>query len=156
MSEPKPYPAPGQGDGPQVIAAQVRRVNNLIGRRVNTLSRAHGVEDITPMHGWILAYLYHNPEQEIFQRDIERVFCITRSTVTNILKLMESKGYIRRESVAQDARLKRLTLTEAGAQAHEKIVLALRQTDELVAGLLTEQENAEMLRLLTKLREGLK
>lgn len=141
---------------PQVIAAQMRRVNNLISRKVNTYSRANGVEDVTPMHGWILGYLYRNREKEIFQRDIEREFSITRSTVTNILQLMERKGYICRESVPQDARLKRLILTDQGALAHEKMILSLHQTDEFIRGLLTEEENAEMLRLLNKLHEGLR
>lgn len=140
---------------PQVIPAQMRRVNNLISRRINTYSRANGVEDVTPMHGWILRYLYNNRGQEIFQRDIEREFSITRSTVTNILQLMERKGYILRESVPQDARLKRLVLTDAGAQAHEKVMLSLHQTDVFIKSLLTEEENEEMLRLLHKLYEGL-
>ena len=34
-------------------------------------------------------------------------------------------------------------------------MLSLHQTDEFVAGLLTEEENAELLRLLNKLRKGL-
>ncbi len=140
---------------PQVIAAQLRRVNNLIARRVNYYSRQNGVEDVTAMHGWILAYLYHRSNEAIFQRDIEREFSITRSTVTNILQLMEKKGYIRRESVPQDARLKRLLLTEAGAKAHEQIMLTLQQNDEYLSSLLTEEENAELLRLLGKLRAGL-
>jgi DNA-binding MarR family transcriptional regulator len=108
------------------------------------------------MHGWILRYLYSRRGQPVYQRDIERDFAITRSTVTNILQLMERKGYIRRESVPEDARLKRLELTDAGAEAHEKMLLALFQTDEFISGLLTEQENAELLRLLGKLYEGLR
>ena len=79
---------PQQGELPQVIAAQMRRVNNLISRRMNVYSKANGVEDITPMHAWIMSYLYRNREKEIYQRDIERDFSITRSTVTNILQLM--------------------------------------------------------------------
>ena len=142
-------------DLPQVVPAQIRRVNNLISRRVNYYSRLNGVEDVTVMHGWILAFLYESRDREVFQRDIERAFSITRSTVTNILQLMEKKGYIRRMSVPQDARLKRLVLTEAGAQAHQQIMLSLRQTDQFVSSLLTEEENAELLRLLNKLRAGL-
>ncbi len=107
------------------------------------------------MHGWILAYLYQYQDREIFQRDIERAFSITRSTVTNILQLMEKKGYIRRMSVPQDARLKRLVLTEAGAEAHRQILRSLHQTDESVNALLTAEESAELLRLLNKLRAGL-
>lgn len=108
------------------------------------------------MHGWIMEYLYRNSETPVFQRDIEREFSITRSTVTNILQLMERKGYIARQSVEQDARLKQLVLTEKGRQFHENTMLALHQTDEYVAGLLTEEENTELLRLLNKLYLGLK
>ena len=37
---------------------------------------------------------------------------MARSTVTGVVKLMERKGLIRRESVSSDARLKKLVLTE--------------------------------------------
>ena len=47
-------------DGPQVIPAQLRRVDNLIFRRLNQFSRANGVEQTTPMHGWIIEYLYRH------------------------------------------------------------------------------------------------
>ena len=140
---------------PQVIPAQLRRVGNLIFRKINQFSRANGVEEGTPMHGWIVEYLYAHRDAPVFQRDIERDFSITRSTVTNILQLMERKGYIERQSVPQDARLKMLVLTEKGRGFHEKTMLSLHQTDEFVAGLLTEEENAELLRLLNKLKEGL-
>ena len=143
-------------DGPQVIPAQLRRVDNLIFRKINQFARANGVEQATPMHGWIIEYLYRHRDEPVFQRDIEREFSITRSTVTNILQLMERKGYIRRLSVPQDARLKQLVLTEEGVLFHEKTILSFHQTDDYVAGLLTEEENAELLRLLNKLREALK
>lgn len=143
-------------EGPQVIPAQLRRVDNLIFRRINQFARANGVEQATPMHGWIIEYLYRHRDEPVFQRDIEREFSITRSTVTNILQLMERKGYIRRLSVPQDARLKQLVLTEEGVLFHEKTMLSFHQTDDYVAGLLTEEENAELLRLLNKLREALK
>ena len=143
-------------EGPQVIPAQLRRVNNLIFRKIGQIARTNGVEAVTPMHGWIMEYLYRNSETPVFQRDIEREFSITRSTVTNILQLMERKGYITRQSVEQDARLKQLVLTEKGRQFHEDTMRAFHQTDEYVAGLLTEEENTELLRLLNKLYLGLK
>ena len=142
-------------EGPQVIPAQLRRVDNLIFRRLNQFSRANGVEQTTPMHGWIIEYLYRHRDTPVFQRDIEREFSITRSTVTNILQLMERKGYIERRSVPQDARLKQLVLTEEGICFHEKTMLCFHQTDDYVAGLLTAEENTELLRLLNKLRDAL-
>ena len=116
---------------PQVIPAQIRRVNNLIFRKINAFSRANGLEQGTPMHGWIVEYLYSHQSEPVFQRDIER------------------------QSVPQDARLKMLVLTAKGLEFHEKTMLSLHQTDEFVAGLLTEEENTELLRLLNKLKNGL-
>ena len=136
--EPACTPIAPPWETPQVIPAQLRRVNNLIFRKIGQIARTNGVEAVTPMHGWIME------------------FSITRSTVTNILQLMERKGYIARRSVEQDARLKQLVLTEKGRQFHENTMLALHQTDEYVAGLLTEEENTELLRLLNKLYLGLK
>ena len=153
--EPACTPIAPPWEAPQVIPAQIRRVNNLIFRRIGQISRTNGVEAVTPMHGWIMEYLYRHSETPVFQRDIEREFSITRSTVTNILQLMERKGYIERQSVPQDARLKRLVLTEKGACIHEKTMQSLHQTDEFVESLLTPEENAELLRLLNKLRKGL-
>ena len=154
--EPACTPIAPPWEAPQVIPAQLRRVNNLIFRKIGQIARTNGVEAVTPMHGWIMEYLYRNSDTPVFQRDIDREFSITRSTVTNILQLMERKGYIARQSVAQDARLKQLVLTEKGRQFHEDTMRAFHQTDEYVAGLLTEEENTELLRLLNKLYLGLK
>jgi len=143
-------------ESPQVIPAQIRRVDNLIFRKINQFARENDVEQATPMHGWIIGYLYRHRDTPVFQRDIEREFSITRSTVTNILQLMERKGYIERRSVPQDARLKQLVLTEEGIRFHENTIRSFHQTDDYVAGLLTEEENTELLRLLNKLRDALK
>ena len=136
------------------ICFSLKRVNHIVERGIHTSLAAAGFDEITNMHGWILGFLYH-AQQPVYQKDIESNFGIARSTVTNILQLMERKGYIERQSVPQDARLKRLILTEEGGRVHEKTMLSLHQTDEFVAGLLTEEENAELLRLLNKLRKGL-
>lgn len=163
MSEPKNAPmhecfsAPTPPwDPPQAVTAQLRRVNNLIFRKINAFARANHVDQSTPMHGWIMEYLYRHQDEAVFQRDIEHAFSITRSSVTNILQLMERKGYIERQSVPQDARLKKLVLTEQGRAFHEQSIRALNQTNDYVDSLLTEDERTELLRLLNKLHDGLR
>ena len=138
------------------IGHELRTLDNMMSRNLMAAARERGVDELTAMHGWILGYLCRNEHKDIFQKDIEAEFKICRSTVTNILQLMERKGYIERRSVPQDARLKQLVLTEEGICFHEKTMLCFHQTDDYVAGLLTEEENAELLRLLNKLREALK
>ena len=82
---------------------------------------SRGIDEITLMNGWIMRYLYENRKKDIFQKDIEKFFSIGRSTVTNIIQILEKKGYVRRESVEHDARLKKVILTEQGIESDEKI-----------------------------------
>lgn len=154
LDEKMPCRPPWEAE-PQVIPAQMRRVNNLIFRKITQYMRENDADKVTPMHEWIMGYLYHRRGEDVFQRDIEREFAITRSAVTGILQLMEQKGYILRRSVPQDARLKRIELTDEGARLHERTIRALHQTEDFVSALLTAEENAELLRLLEKLRAGL-
>jgi DNA-binding MarR family transcriptional regulator len=103
------------------LGVQVRTLNHMIGRKVAGIVQHSGLDNITMMQGMIMQYLYENTEQEIYQKDIEAKFCITRSTVTSILQLMEKKGYIRRVSVEKDARLKRILLTEKASAIQSEI-----------------------------------
>ena len=53
----------------------------------------------------------------MFQRDVEQVFSLSRSTATGILQQLEEKGLLRRESVPSDARLKKPGAHPAGSRA---------------------------------------
>ena len=73
-------------------------------------NRSRGIreqEQLTGMHGWLIHFLYDQTEP-VYQRDIEKRLCIRRSTVTATLNRMEKNGLIVRESVPEDARLKRI------------------------------------------------
>ena len=55
---------------------------------------------------------------------------MARSTVTGVVKLMERKGLIRRESVSSDARLKKLVLTEKGISAHRTMYGIIQECEK--------------------------
>lgn len=136
------------------LAHEIRTLDNLMMRNFFIQMRATGLDELTVMHGWILAFLYHNRDADIFQRDIEQNFSIGRSTVTNIIQRMEGKGLIARRSVDSDARLKKLELTLLGEQAHlcmEPIVLALDR--KLIHG-ISQEELSAFQTTLEKLRRN--
>lgn len=121
------------------IGHELRTLDNMMSRNLMAAARERGVDELTAMHGWILGYLCRNEHKDIFQKDIEAEFKICRSTVTNILKLMEKKGYIKRESVPYDARLKKLVLTDTGRELHEKTKDMIDMLEEqTVAGISKE------------------
>ena len=101
------------------IGHELRTLDNMMSRNLMAAARERGVDELTAMHGWILGVSVPERRQRYFPEGYQAEFKICRSTVTNILKLMEKKGYIRRESVPYDARLKKLVLTDTGRELHE-------------------------------------
>lgn len=122
------------------VGFEVRTLDNMIYRQLIAYEARRGIDEVTVMHGWIIGYIYENREKDIFQKDIEAAFSIARSTVTGILKLMEKKGYIHRESVERDARLKRLVLTDRGKALHEGTVQNIKMLEARVREGISPQE----------------
>ncbi len=117
---------------------------------------AAGYDEVTLMHGWILKYLYDNRDREVFQRDIEKQFSIGRSTVTTIIQLMEKRDLIRRESVEQDARLKKVLLTEKGFKHHDVVEESLYSIHGQIMTNITDEEKSIFLDIVQRMDENLR
>ncbi len=139
----------------ETIGHTVKAINHLMQRKIFTAAAKEGLDKVTVMHGWIIGYLINNDEKDIYQKDIESKFSISPSTVTNILKLMEKKGYIKRTSVDSDARLKKISLTESGKQIGTVIVNAFLENEQFVSNILNDEEKEMFFILANKLRNGL-
>ena len=103
------------------VGHKVKVLSNLIRREFEKMPPVQESNRLTGMQGWMIGYLYDHREEDIFQRDIESRFNIRRSTVTGILQLMEKNGLIVRESVATDARLKKIVLTQKAIDNHTQV-----------------------------------
>ncbi len=137
------------------IGREVKRLDNEIHSMMLMSRTESGNADITMMHNWVIGYLYRNQGKAIFQRDIEAEFSIARSTATGILQLMEKKGYILRESVPQDARLKKVVLTVNGILCHEQHIQSIERMEALMRNDLSEEEIQTFFRVIRKMRENL-
>ena len=114
------------------------------------------MDRVTVMHGWIIGYLYANEHRDIYQKDLESEFCISRSTVTNILKLMEKKGYIERISVEKDARLKKIILTDKARKIQRQNYIDIHNMVEtqLKKG-ISEEDMEKFIQIIRKMKENL-
>ena len=87
----------------------------------------------------------------MYQRDIEEVFRIKRSSVTSVLQLLEKKGLILRESVPEDARIKKLTLTDAAREIHVHVDESLVRMEQEIRSLFTEEEFQNFLEYMNRI-----
>lgn len=142
-------------DREKKVAPSIRRLDHMMARNLEGYVKEQGMEEITLMHGWIIRYLYVNQNQDVFQKDIEKQFGVGRSTVTNIIQLMEKKEYLKRETVGHDARLKKLVLTEKGIQRHEKMECLIHHLNKKTVEGISDEELDIFFRVLDKLEANI-
>ncbi|MCQ2496471.1 MAG: MarR family transcriptional regulator [Lachnospiraceae bacterium] len=127
----------------EALGFEIRRISNLIGGYVRSEMIKAGFDEITVTHGWILGWLCDNSDRAVYQKDVENKFGMPRSTVANIMKIMEQKGYITRQSDEKDTRLKRVVVTEKGFKTHkETIALIDRVHCEMEEGISDEEKRS--------------
>lgn len=137
------------------LGFEVRCASIMLKRAAENCPELQLTASLTGTHGYVLAYLANHTEQDVFQRDLERAFSIRRSTVTQILQLMEKNGLITRESVPQDARLKRIRMTEQGRALHQATVCAFRRINSRALAGVSEEEQAVFFGVLDKIKSNL-
>ncbi len=141
------------------ICIRLRMVNNAIRRYIDRYADGKkALDSLTCSNGWIIGYVCEMREcgKNVYQRDLENNFGITRSTASKVLGLMEKKGMIERVSVSHDARLKMIVPTEKSLEIgriikkdNEKLELQLRngfspqELDQLYGYLERIQNNIE-------------
>ncbi|MBU3804691.1 MAG: MarR family winged helix-turn-helix transcriptional regulator [Candidatus Cellulosilyticum pullistercoris] len=104
----------------------------------------------------IIGFLYKESfKRDIFQKDIEEAFGIRRSSVTNVVQLMDKNGYIERVSVAEDARLKKIVLTDKGLEVQKIVGKVLEEAENSLRGVYSEEELSQLFYLLDKLSHAL-
>lgn len=135
------------------IGLEIRILSNLIYNKLNRMTM--GNESLTIHQCWILQHLTDNAGKEVYQKDIERLFSIKRSTANQMLRTMESKGYIRRTVSEEDARRNILTVTEEGIAACEHIVKNQQQFLLKLHGDIPEGEWEQFQTTLRKLTRNM-
>lgn len=113
-------------------------VGRLINQLSHQLKRQMYVEDgedslTTNMQRLVLHHiLLKSICGPVYQKDVEKEFQIRRSTATGILNTLEKNGFIIREPVKEDARLKQLVPTDKARSIRGKILENIRYMETLL------------------------
>ena len=137
------------------VGLEIRKMSNLIRREAERFEcKRCGDKDIGS-NGWILGYIYDHSDKDVFQKDIEDEFTMRRSTVSNILKLLEQKGMIVREPVSYDARLKRITLTEEAIKIHMTIKNDISKLESKITKGVSQEELDMFFNVMDKFQKNI-
>ena len=137
------------------IGIDIHRLDNRIRRCVQHTATQHEMEAVSGTNGRIIRFLSEHTDRDIYQKDLESEFGITRSTASRVLRLMEQKGLVERQSVPQDARLKKLVLTPKALAVHEGVISRIRATEARITKDVTPEELEQFFAITAKFRRDL-
>lgn len=141
---------------PQAVGMEVKAMSNLFKRQLDRRGCRPPEDAPTGVQGMVLHFIIDaQGKTDVFQRDVEATFSMRRPTATGMLQLMEKNGFIRREAVDYDARLKRLVPTEKALRFHAEITRRLREVEALAVRGLTAEEIDQFFRLADKIKQNL-
>lgn len=138
------------------IGYQIKELGRLLDRNIYQKSiLSSGGDTVTAMNGWMISYLYHHRDQDIFQKDLETEFHMAKSSVTCALQGLERNGYIQRVSVERDARLKKIQLTESGLRFHKAVEVSIQEMEEKMTEHFSGEQVEELFSMLRQIKSQL-
>lgn len=113
-------------------ARYIGRLSNILRRKIDGFSSK---ESFSGSEGKVLHFLLAQTN-DVFQKDVEEEYCLRPSTATELLKKMERSGLIRREAMPNDARMKRIIVSEKALQYKDIVIADITNLeDELTEGI---------------------
>ncbi|MDY4971346.1 MAG: MarR family transcriptional regulator [Lachnospiraceae bacterium] len=135
------------------VGFEIKKLSNLIKKQIDRLSAESG---LTGFQGYLMGYLIREgARRDLFQRDVEKHLEISRASVTSILQLLEKNGFIRRESVKTDARLKKIAVTEKGYQANDRILNSLDRLESNLTKGISPGEMEVFISVMERIKKNL-
>ena len=124
------------------VGMVIKRLANAINRRLTEAKRCiHDADYITGLQGWVIGYVDQmSQERDVFQKDIELLCDIGPSGATALLQRMEKHGLIVREPMPNDARWKRIILTQKAHDFGAKIIENMKGVEEQAEKGLSQEE----------------
>ena len=137
------------------VVYELRSISNLIKRCLYKSAVNAKCDQYSDIQGMIINFLSKNKEKDIFQKDIEEIFTIRRSTVTGILQSMEKNDLIIRENVHYDARLKKIVLTDLGEKINIHIGKEMRKFEDTITKGVSDEELDMFVEIINKFKKNI-
>lgn len=139
----------------RTVAHEVRTLHNAIRRMIDNSPIKRQIDDVTGTNARIIGYLADRLDRDVYQRDIEKEFGITRSTASKVLILMEKKGLIERIGVPHDARLKKIVMTDKSIELAKLMCQDRHETENILTKGFTDAELEQFIGYIARIKENI-
>jgi DNA-binding MarR family transcriptional regulator len=106
---------------------------------------------LTMMQGWVIGYLANNKDHDIFQIELETQLNIGKSTLTEVLHLMEKNNLVKRVMSETDGRCKKIVMTDKARQIDMQISREIEKREQLMRQGISDEEYEVFIRTIKKM-----
>ena len=138
------------------LGLNINKIHHIISRKVDAAVINSIDDNLTVSQAYVIDFIYMEGKQKnIFQKDLEKEFDLKRSSISLMLNNMEKSDLIQRVPVAEDARLKKIVLTEKAIMLNENISNAINSVESKLSENITLEEINVFYKVLDKIRNNL-
>lgn len=131
------------------LGGLIHKVAHKMKREIAHANQKLGVSGV---QGRIIGYVRcESKNRDVFQKDIEEHFELRGSSVTSTLQNLEKMGFIVRESIPTDQRLKRIVLTKKALDIHNQITKNIEQVEKEAFSSINKEEEQLLSDLLKRI-----
>lgn len=128
-----------------------KKIHNQLETGFNKVYKKHG---LTSTQLDILMYLSRKTDKESTLSDIAAYFGVRHTSVIHVLKLLEKKGFINKNTV-QGSRAKPIQLTDSGKRLISEVTQKSPLVDEIMFAGLSESDKQLLGKMLGQIYENL-
>lgn len=141
---------------PNVIE-EIKKLDVKIAKRLFKDAKKEGIKrPPSPLQARILKYILEQKSEVICQKDLENYLKISKATISEVLLTMEKKGIIKRVSMPNDARAKRIVLTNTSLERFQELEKNFSDINEKLIEGISDDELARFLNILNKMQQNMK
>ncbi|GAA0099354.1 MarR family transcriptional regulator [Paraclostridium bifermentans] len=138
------------------LGLDISKINHIISRKMDTSVISAIDDNLTISQAYVIDFICNEgKDKDVFQKDLESVFDLKRSSISLMLNNMEKNGLIEKMLVKEDGRLKKIVLTEKSIKIYEKISDAIDLIENKLSENITEEEVKVFQNVLNKIRNSL-
>lgn len=138
----------------KIVGKELKDVQVLISRYAMKHIKSKDNEVFRPAQTDIMKYLF-NSKEIVYQKDIEREFKLRKSTISEILRNMESKGVIKKLDSKSDFRSKQIKLTQKGEEVLLELTSEIDKMEKLMEKDIDKYELEVFFKVIEQVKKNL-
>ena len=138
------------------IINEIKEVNCLICDELYKLNKDNILsKHPSPLQIAIAFYLDNNKDRDVYQKDLQEEFHISKAAISDVVNSMEKKNILERIPSSIDGRKNRIILTDFGMECFKDIKNNRLMFNEYLINLLDEEEINLFIGIINKIKNNI-